>query len=87
MGIFGLTKRGEMKTLSVSISELEFNKFGLKKEDFSFSDLLDILSKEIAKQNLNESIALAEKYGLSKMTMADITREVNAVRNNAKGDS
>lgn len=76
-----------MKTLSVSISELEFNKFGLKKEDFSFSDLLDILSKEIAKQNLNESIALAEKYGLSKMTMADITREVNAVRNNAKGDS
>lgn len=76
-----------MKTLNVSISELEFNKFGLKKEQFSFSDLIDILSKELAKQNLNDSIELAEKYGLSKMSMEDITREVKAVRRNAKGNS
>lgn len=67
-----------MKTLNISISELEFNKFGLKKEKLSFSDLLGIVSKELTKQNLNDSVELAEKYGLSKMTMADITKEVKA---------
>ncbi|GAA4467095.1 hypothetical protein GCM10023093_22350 [Nemorincola caseinilytica] len=69
-----------MRTLNISISELEFNKFGLKKEKLSFSDLLEILSNELSKQNLNDSIELAEKYGLSKMTMDEITKEVNAVR-------
>ena len=76
-----------MKTLNVSISELEFNKFGLKKENLSFSDLLGIVSKEITRQNLNDSVELAEKYGLSKMTMDEITKEVKAVRKNAKSHS
>ena len=76
-----------MKTLNISISELEFNKFGLKKEKLSFSDLLGIVSKELTKQNLNDSVELAEKYGLSKMTMAEITKEVKAVRKNAKSHS
>ena len=35
-------------------------------------------------QNLNRSVALAEKYGLSSMTMEEITNEVKAVRRNAK---
>lgn len=73
-----------MRTLSISISEIEFNKFGLKKEKLSFSDLLGILGTEITRQNLNDCIELAEKYGLSKMTMAEINKEVKAVRKNAK---
>lgn len=76
-----------MKTLSVNISELEFSKFGIKKEKLSFSDLLEIISKEVIKKNLNDAIELAEKYGLSKMTMADISKEVKAVRKNAKNHS
>jgi len=36
------------------------------------------------RQNLNKCIELAEKYGLSKMTMYEITKEVKAVRKNAK---
>jgi len=35
-------------------------------------------------QNLNRSVTLAEKYGLSSMTMEEITNEVKAVRRNAK---
>ncbi|HET8810293.1 MAG TPA: hypothetical protein VFM65_08520 [Flavobacteriaceae bacterium] len=73
-----------MKTINISISEIEYNKFGLKSEKFSFSDLIDIISNELTKQRLNESIKLAEKYGLSKMTMDDISKEVNAVRKHAK---
>jgi hypothetical protein len=74
-------------TLNVTISELEFDKFGIKKQKLSFSDLLEIVSRELSKQNLSDAVALAEKYGLSKMTMEEITEEVKAVRKNAKGHS
>lgn len=73
-----------MKTLNISISELEFDKFGLKKDKLSFSEFLDLVSRELMRQNLNKTIELAEKYGLSKMTMAEITREIKALRKNAK---
>jgi len=73
-----------MKTLNVSISELEYNKFGLKKDKLTFTEFIDIVSKEISKQTLSKCIELSEKYGLSKMTMDEITNEVNAVRKNAK---
>lgn len=73
-----------MRTINVSISEIEFNKFGLKSNKFSFSDLIGIISNELTKQRLNESIELAEKHGLSKMTMDDISKEIKSVRKNAK---
>jgi predicted CopG family antitoxin len=72
-----------MKTLNITISDIEYDKFGLKNENFAFSDFLDIVSKELMRRNLNECIALADKYGLSSMSMEEITNEVNAVRNNA----
>ena len=74
-----------MRQLNISISELEYNKFGLRKDNLTFSDFVDIVSKELTRQTLNKCLELAEKYGLSKMTMAEITREVKAVRKNAKG--
>ncbi len=74
-----------MRTINVSISDIEFNKFGLKKEALTFSDFIDIVSKELTRQNLDKCVELAEKYGLSKMTMEEITNEVKAVRQkNAK---
>jgi len=73
-----------MKTINVSISDLEFNKFGLSSNNISFSDFLDIISRELSKQRLKESLKLAEKFGLSEMTMNEISIEVKAVRKNAK---
>jgi hypothetical protein len=73
-----------MRTLNVSISELEYNKFGIKNDNLTFTDFIDIVSKELTRQNLNKCIELADKYGLSKMTMEEITDEVKAVRKNAK---
>lgn len=70
-----------MRTLNISISDLEYNKFGLKGDQLSFSEFIDIVSNELSKQTLNESVDLAEKYGLSKMTMEEINEEVKAVRN------
>lgn len=73
-----------MRTLNISISDLEYNKFGIKDENLSFSDFIDLVSKELTRQNLTKCIELAEKYGLSKMTMEEITDEVKAVRRDAK---
>ena len=49
-----------MRTLNISISEVEYNKFGLKEEKLSFSELLDIVSREIARKNLRESVKLGK---------------------------
>jgi hypothetical protein len=73
-----------MRTLNISISDIEFNKFGIKTDKLNFTDLIDLVSKELTRQNLNKCLELAEKYGLSKMTMDEITNEVKAVRSNAK---
>ncbi|MGB0879868.1 MAG: hypothetical protein ACPGTO_04830 [Polaribacter sp.] len=75
-----------MKTLNIKISDFEYNQFGLKKSNLSFSELIEILEKKISKQNLEKSIQLATQYGLSKMTMEEINEEVKAVRN-AKSNS
>lgn len=73
-----------MRTLNISISDLELDKFGIKEDKITFSEFVDIVSKELTKQTLNKSIELSEKFGLSKMTMEEITKEVKAVRKNAK---
>ncbi|WP_250631909.1 hypothetical protein [Rhodoflexus caldus] len=69
-----------MRTLNISISEVEFNKFGLKKDNLTFTEFVDLISKELMRQNLNKCVELAEKYGLSSMTMDEISEEVKAVR-------
>ena len=73
-----------MKTLNISISELEYDKFGLKKDELTFTEFIDIVSKEISRQTLNKCVELSVKFGLSNMTMDEITKEVKAVRKNAK---
>lgn len=73
-----------MKTINVSISELEYNKFGIKNENLSFSDFVELVSRELSRQNLYRCIELSEKYDLSSTTSEDITKEVKAVRKNAK---
>ena len=69
-----------MKTLNISISDLEYNQFGISKDKLSFTEFVDLISKELTKQALNKCVQLAEKYKLSKMTMEEITNEVKSVR-------
>ena len=76
-----------MRTLNVTISDIEYNKFGIKKDSLSFTDFIDIVSKELARQNLNKCLELASKYGVSSMSMDEITNEVKAVRKNAKNSN
>ena len=76
-----------MRTLNVAISDIEYSKFGIPCERLNFTEFIDIVGREIMRQNLNRCVALAEKYGLSSMTMEEITDEVKAVRRNAKSSN
>jgi hypothetical protein len=73
-----------MKTLNISISDLEYNKFGIPGDRLNFTDFVEIVAKELARQNLEQCVRLAEKYGLSSMSIDDISKEVKAVRRDAK---
>ncbi len=73
-----------MKNLTISVSELELTKFGIINDKLTFSEFVDIISKEMNRQTLIKCMELSERYGLSKMTMSEITKEVKAVRKNAK---
>jgi hypothetical protein len=75
-----------MRTLNVSISDIEFSMFGLKKDKLSFSELLDLVSRQLTKQALNNSIELAEKYDLAGMSMDEISNEIKAGRQDAKSN-
>ena len=75
-----------MKSVNIQISDFEFNQLGLNKSTLSLSELIDIIGKKITKQTLEKSIKLANKYGLSKMTIEEIDEEIKAHRN-AKNNS
>ncbi len=74
-------KHNDMRTLNISISDLELNKFGIKKDNLTFTEFVELISRELMRQNLDKCVELAEKYGLSSMTMDEINEEVKAVRN------
>ena len=73
-----------MRTLNIAISDVEYTKFGITNNVLSFSDFVDMVSKELMKKNIESAVTAAEGCGLSYMTMEDITTEVRAVRQNAK---
>ncbi|MDR2907339.1 MAG: hypothetical protein LBU91_05060 [Bacteroidales bacterium] len=69
-----------MKTISIQMSDVEYNTFGLSKDVLYFSEIANLIERQVARQALRRSVELAEKYGLSAMTMTEINAEVNAVR-------
>ena len=73
-----------MRTLNVSISDLDYKKYGIRKDTLSFPDFLDLVNRKMAQETLKECVKQAEIAGLSEMTMDEIDEEIRAVRKNAK---
>lgn len=69
-----------MKTLSISISEKDFNKYGFSDENLSFEELIEKINVELARQALLRAQEIAEQTGLSQMTLDEINAEIQAVR-------
>jgi hypothetical protein len=72
-----------MQTLSVDVSDVECSVFGITETKFKFSDLVDTISRALMRKNLTDCVQLAERYGLSDMSLDDINAEIEAVRQNA----
>jgi hypothetical protein len=57
---------------------MEFNNLGIKNENITFTEFIELVRREVMRNNLNNCLALAEKVGLSSMT---INEEIKLVRN------
>jgi hypothetical protein len=60
---------------------MEFNNLGIKNENITFTEFIELVKREVMRNNLNNCLALAEKVGLSSMTMNEINEEIKLVRN------
>jgi len=69
-----------MKTISVQLSDIEYRTLGLTKNVFFFSEIANLIEQQVARQALIRSVELAEKNGLSSMTMDEINAEIKAAR-------
>ncbi len=69
-----------MRTLQVNVSETDFQKYNLADKEIDFSELVELISREYAKQALLECNKIAEEAGLSEMTLEEINAEIKAVR-------
>jgi hypothetical protein len=60
---------------------MEFNNLGIKNENITFTEFIELVRREVMRNNLNNCLALAEKVGLSSMTKNEINEEIKLVRN------
>jgi hypothetical protein len=69
-----------MQTLTISIPDTDYAQWGIAGSAYAFSDFVELVRKKMMRKNLDECVELAEKYGLSSMTMDEIDEEVRAAR-------
>ena len=69
-----------MRTLRVSITDSDYNTYGIKTDKLTFTEILALVNREQIKEKLERSIELAAQAGLSNMTLEKINEEINAVR-------
>jgi hypothetical protein len=69
-----------MQTIQVKISDTDFQRYKLEGQDIKFTDLVEKISLEYARQSLLECNKIAKETELSKMTLDEINAEIKAVR-------
>ncbi len=70
-----------MQTIQIKISNTDFKKYNFGTGEIKFTDLVDLINKEYARNALQECNKIANKEGLSDMSIDEINAEINAVRN------
>jgi hypothetical protein len=69
-----------MKTISVQISDADYDMLKLSKEEMFYSEFKDILEQQLAREALANCVKLAKETGVSDMTLEDVDAEVSAGR-------
>ena len=72
-----------MKTLELTVNENDYTKFFGGKKKISFSEIKTKIESDIFQRTLEQSIILAKEAGLDKMSLEDINKEIESVRNSA----
>jgi hypothetical protein len=70
-------KKFDMQTIQIKISNTDFKKYNFGNKEIKFTDLVDKIKKEYARNALIECNKIAEDEGLSKMTLEEINAETN----------
>ncbi len=71
----------EMRILNVRITEKDYRKFGITSTKISLDTFIEKIKNVIVKDALEKCHSIAEKSGLSKMTLKEINSEIEAERN------
>ena len=69
-----------MRTVQIKVSETDFQKYKLVSGEIKFTDLVEMISQEYAREALLECNEIAKQVGLSNMTIDEINAEIKAVR-------
>lgn len=76
-----------MKTIQIKVSKTDAERYNLENDkEIKFAELVEKISLEYAREALLECNRIAQKAGLSNLTLDDINAEINAVRD-AKDNS
>lgn len=76
-----------MKTIQIKVSETDIQKYNLVSgQEIKFSDLVENISLQFAKQALLDCNEIAQRVELSEMSIEEIDAEIKAVRD-AKDNS
>jgi len=70
-----------MKTISIQLSEQEFEKYGLDSSSIDFDQLLDKIKNVITKEAIIKCQEAASRTSLDTLTLDEINAEISAVRN------
>lgn len=73
-----------MKTLNIQITENDSLKYGLYQKKLTFPELVVLIENKLISENLNSCLNIAKTYELSKLSMEDISEEVDLARKDAK---
>ena len=69
------------KNLTVAIDDFQYDKFGFESDSITFEELKEKISIEYAREALLNCNLIAERNGLSTLTLDDINAEIKALRN------
>jgi len=69
-----------MRTLQIAVPDIEYAQLGIQDDILDFSEFEKLMEKNRLRKMQNSCVSLAEKYGLSTMTMDEINAEIRTCR-------
>jgi hypothetical protein len=61
-----------MRTVQIKVSEIDFQKYNLVNMEITFTDLVEMISREYARKALLECNEITKQVGLPKMTWKEL---------------